>query len=155
MQSHPLWDTDMRPHGFGNGSRRLRSVSGLGRVGVRTKSGTNNTVLLPGWWKGGGKNITFKRRSLMCREGEVTKGKKRGCLERSETDNVSFGGNDIFKRENDTVDRGTGHKEGDAVGSVWPQWGNIQYIEGVWGWATSQWATPLSALEYPRYFKEG
>lgn len=62
-----------------------------------------------------------KRRSLMCREGEVTKGKKRGCLERSETDNVSFGGNDLFKRENDTVDRGTGHKDGDAVGSVWPQ----------------------------------
>lgn len=50
---------------------------------------------------------------------------------------------------------GTGHNDSDVAGSVWPQWGNIPSTEGVWGWATSQWATPPSALAYTLHFKEG
>lgn len=109
------------------------------------------------------KSITRKRRGLMC--GEVVVGvggchrrkqDKRGCFERSGTDNVWFGGKERLTWQRETVDGGgTGHNDSDVAGSVWPQWGNIPSTEGVWGWATSQWATPPSALAYTLHFKEG
>lgn len=80
---------------------------------------------------------------------------KRGCFERSGTDNVWFGGKERLTWQRETVDGGTGHNDSDVAGSVWPQWGNIPSTEGAWGWATSQWATPPSALAYTLHFKEG
>lgn len=161
MQSHSLWDTDMRPHGFGSGSRKWRPVSGLGRLGVRTKSGTNNTAFVPGRWKEGRKSTTRKRRGLMCGEVVVGRGGVPGgnsireVVLRGAGQTMWFGGKEHLTWQWETVDRGTGHNDNDVAGSVWPQWGNIPSPEGAWGWATSQWATPPSALAYTLYFKEG